>query len=367
MRLCEGQIQLGPVAAERQGQALHAEEESQHRGDLPHGCVLVGERRRQERAVVRVTRLGERLDPRRQHRSADPVVRQEPAHPPQDLRRPVDAALGGQHLQGADAELVGEAAAAQMQHGVLDGSEYLRRGGVRGVGGAAQALLQDLLDADALVTELDERPLVCAQRKVPGLLRRLLAELPLTHDRPRGTVRHQVAQHPQHIGALPQFRLGGHVQQSPPDAALLELEAEWGEAVVHVPGEGRQRVVADLADPVAAHQDLHEAAHIAPARHGLLLDAGDRRVLEVVRGGPGPVPHAGQQDRRLEHGDLSLIHIVRPRPAGRGPAGSAGSRRACRRVLPVPRGRPPLRPSPVSPPSSRPPDPRAGRAAPWCA
>lgn len=72
---------------------------------------------------------------------------------------------------------------------------------------------------------------------------------------------------------------------------------------MHVPGEGRQRVVADLADPVAAHQDLHEAAHIAPARHGLLLDAGDRRVLEVVRGGPGPVPHAGQQDRRLEHGD----------------------------------------------------------------
>lgn len=142
MRLREGQIQLGPVAAERQGQALHAEEEPQHRGDLAYRRVLVRERRRQKRAVVRVPRLGEGLDPRRQHRPADPVVREEPAHPPQHLGGSVDAALGGQHLEGVGAQLVGEAAAAQMQHGVLDGPEDLRRGGVRRVRDAAQALLQ---------------------------------------------------------------------------------------------------------------------------------------------------------------------------------------------------------------------------------
>ena len=140
------------------------------------GGVVVGERGRQQRAVVRVAGLDEGLDPRRQHRLAGAVVRQQPPDPAQHLGRAVDAALGRQHLQGAGAQFVGEAAAAQVQDRVLDGRQDGRRGGLRPVGRAAQPLLQDLLDADALVAELDERPLVGAERQVPRFLDRLLAE-----------------------------------------------------------------------------------------------------------------------------------------------------------------------------------------------
>ena len=142
-----------------------------------------------------------------------------------------------------------------------------------------------------------------AERQVPRFLDQLLSEAAFTHDRPRGARRHQVAQHPQHVGAAFQVWLGSDVQQGPLHTALLKVQVQRCEPVVHVAGQRRQRVVADLADPVTAHQDLHQAADVAPARHGVLLDAGDRRVLEVVRRGLGPVAHPGQQDRRLEHRD----------------------------------------------------------------
>ncbi len=136
------------------------------------------------------------------------------------------------------AQLVGEPVAAQVQRRVLDRLQHGRRGRPWIVGRAPQALLQNLLDADALVAQLDQRPLVGAQRHVPRLLDGPLTEPPLTHDRPRGTVRQQVAQHPQHIGAPLQLRLAGDVQQCPVHAALLQLEVQRREPIVHV---ARQR------------------------------------------------------------------------------------------------------------------------------
>ncbi len=252
---------------------------------------------------MRVTGLHERFHPRRQHRLRGPVVREQPPHPAQHLRRPVHRPLARQHDQGMRAQLVRETPAAEVQRRVLHGGEDAGRGRPRPVRLAAQPLLQDLLDAHPLVPQLDERPLMSAQRQVPRLLDRPLAELPLTHDRPGRTVRHQPAEHPQHVGTGPQLRVRVHVQQSPPHAPLLELQPQRGEPVVHVTGQWRQRVVPDPADPVAAHHDLDEPPHIASPRHRVLLDAGDRRVLEVVRRGLGPVPHPGEQDRRLEHRD----------------------------------------------------------------
>ena len=154
-----------------------------------------------------VAGLDEGLDPRGQHRLAGAVVRKQSAGAAQHLGSAVGAALGGEHVEGTAAELIGEAAAAQVQRRVLDGREYGRRRRPAVVGGAAQPLLEDLLDADALVAKLDERPLVGAECQVPRFLDRLLAQAPLTHDRPGGARRHQVAQHPQHVGAPREFRL----------------------------------------------------------------------------------------------------------------------------------------------------------------
>jgi hypothetical protein len=164
-------------------------------------------------------------------------------------------------------------------------------------------LFEDLLDADALVAQLDQRPLVGAQRQVPRLLDRPLAETPLPHNRARGARWHEVAQHPQDIRAQRQLGPGRDVQQRPADTALVEPQLQRREPVVHVPGQRRQRLVADLPDAVAAHHDLDQPADIAAARDDVLLDARDRRVLEVVRRRFRPVAHARQQDRRLEHGD----------------------------------------------------------------
>ncbi|ESU51366.1 hypothetical protein P376_0658 [Streptomyces sp. HCCB10043] len=352
--LGHGQLQLGPVAAERQREALHAEQEAQHRRHLPHRRVLVRERRRQQGAVVRVAGLDEGLHPRRQHRLGGPVVRQQPPHPAQHLRGPVRRALGGEDLQGAGAQLIGEATAAEIQRGVLDGREDDRRRRPRPVRIAAQALFEDLLDAHALVPELDERPLMGAQRQVPRLLDRPLAELPLTHDRPGRAVRQQTAQHPQHVRARPQLRAGAQVQQSTLHSPLLELQLQRGEPVVHIAGQRRQRVVADPADPVAAHHDLDEPPHIAPPRHRILLDAGDRRVLEVVRGGLGPVPHPGEQDRRLEHRD----GVGGRRQIATAPCGAHDVHRPAQQLGLVQRvedGRPPQEPG----------EPVLGRLLPW--
>lgn len=211
---------------------------------------------------MRVPRLDEGLDPRRQHRLTGPVVREQPAHPAQHLRRAVHAALGRQDLQGARAQLVGETAAAQIQRGVLHRLQDIRRRRLRVVRPAPQTLLKHLLDGDALVPELDQLPLMRAERQVPGLLDGLLAEPPLTHDRPRGAPRQQMAQHPQHIGAARQLRTGRHVQQRPLHTALLEFEIQRREPVVHIARERRQGLVADLSDPVAAHHDLHDAPHV---------------------------------------------------------------------------------------------------------
>ncbi|GAA3245866.1 hypothetical protein GCM10020256_73140 [Streptomyces thermocoprophilus] len=101
-------------------------------------------------------------------------------------------------------------------------------------------MFEDLLDADALVAQLDQGALVGAEGEVPGLLDGTLPQAAFAHDRAGGTVRHQTAQHPQHVGAGFQLRPGRHVEQGALHTALLKLEAERCEPVVDVPGERRQ-------------------------------------------------------------------------------------------------------------------------------
>ena len=143
----------------------------------------------------------------------------------------------------------------------------------------------------------------CGRSRGPSSPGSALAEPALAHDGPDRALGQQVAQHPQQVRAGRQLGLAARSSNARWSVRCVQVRGRGAEPVVDVAGQRRQGVVADLADPVAAQQDLAQPAHVAAAGHDVLLDAGDRGVLEVVRGRAGPVAHPGEQDRGLEDGD----------------------------------------------------------------
>lgn len=177
----------------------------------------------------------------------------EPPHPLENLRRVLRAGFLRQQMHRVFAQFLRQARAAQIENAVFGALQRDARPRLRVERPLFHALLKDLLQRHALVTELNDRTLIFADADVPRFLERRAAERPFPHNRLNHAVAEQIIQPPEDFGAGEQLRLGFEIHQCPLHGRSQKIHAfQRGEPVVNILHERRQRGVSDDADAIPA-------------------------------------------------------------------------------------------------------------------
>ena len=147
--------------------------------------------------------------------------------------------------------------------------------------------------------------LVRADRQVPALLDRPLAQPPLAHDRPDGAVGQQVAQHPQQVGARHQLRVARRGRAAPAASSrCCRFEAQRREPVVARRGPAaaarRSRPGRSGRRRAGSRTRRRTSRRPGTASFSMQVTAASWKSYGVGRA-RSRMP--GQQDRRLEHRD----------------------------------------------------------------